>query len=151
MHCYRGYHSDGGQCRIRIYEGKTPADPPIVIATELPKNENTSITNMVEMLAAEVLLAYLPHRKDEALPFVWIEHYVAERYRGEPESLAEVTFANYTPHRIMTFRAERYSLSSPTWKHITRPMLNYMIGGALPVEYATESPFSDAVSPAQKS
>jgi hypothetical protein len=43
IHHYRGYWSEGGKCRIRIYweEGHAP----VVICSQLPDNENTSVTN----------------------------------------------------------------------------------------------------------
>ena len=52
IHCYRGYWSDGGRCRIRIYQEEGRA--PVVICTQLLDNLNTSVTNMAEYLAAEV-------------------------------------------------------------------------------------------------
>jgi hypothetical protein len=53
IHHYRGYWSDGGKCRIRIYREEELA--PVVICSQLPDNDNTSVTNMVEYLAAEVI------------------------------------------------------------------------------------------------
>jgi len=68
VHRYRGYWTDGGRCRIRIYqeEGRSP----VVICSQLQDNENTSVTNMAEYLAAEVMKKHgLP------MPLTWIEHY----------------------------------------------------------------------------
>ena len=68
IHHYRGYWSDGGRCRVSIYQadGQTP----VVICSQLSDNENTSVTNMAEYLAAEVIEEHsLP------TPLVWIEHY----------------------------------------------------------------------------
>ena len=47
---YRGYHTDGGVCRVRIFvgEGKEAGQVPVVIVSELPENTNTSVTNMAE-------------------------------------------------------------------------------------------------------
>jgi hypothetical protein len=53
IHHYRGYWSDGGKCRIRIYQGNGQA--PVVICSQLPDNDNTSVTNMAEYLAAEIM------------------------------------------------------------------------------------------------
>jgi hypothetical protein len=44
IHRYRGYWSEGGKCRIRIYQGDGRA--PVVICSELPDNHNTSVTNI---------------------------------------------------------------------------------------------------------
>jgi hypothetical protein len=69
VHHYRGYWSDGGRCRIRIYREEGHA--PVVICSQLQDNENTSVTNMAEYLAAEVIKERsLPHTPDmdRALP-----------------------------------------------------------------------------------
>src|SRR6266581_6621099 len=75
VHQYRGYHSDGAVCRIEVYT----ADglPPLVVATELPENDNTSVTNLAEYLAAEVLERYLTAElvAGHEPPFIWVEHY----------------------------------------------------------------------------
>ncbi len=57
VHEYRGYWSDGGKCRIRIYRGG--GQLPVVVCSQLP--DNTSVNNMVGYLAAEVV-----EGKDEA-------------------------------------------------------------------------------------
>jgi hypothetical protein len=59
VHYYRGYWSEGGKCRIRIYreEGRSP----MVICSQLQDNDNTSVTNMAEYLAAEIIEAYSLH------------------------------------------------------------------------------------------
>jgi hypothetical protein len=44
-HTYHGFWAPGAVCRIRIY--RPPGFPPVVVATEVPENENTSITNVV--------------------------------------------------------------------------------------------------------
>jgi hypothetical protein len=72
IHHYRGYWSDGGKCRIRIYREEGLA--PVVICSQLPDNDNTSVTNMVEYLAAEVI-------KEHGLPtpLVWVEHFPEQK------------------------------------------------------------------------
>lgn len=37
---FRGMFTDGGVCRVRIFEAAEL--PPIVVLTELPENENTA-------------------------------------------------------------------------------------------------------------
>src|SRR5688572_29414 len=67
VHYYRGYWSEGGKCRIRIYH--EDRHTPVVVCSELPDNDNTFVTNMAEYLAAEVMEKHkLP------TPLVWIEH-----------------------------------------------------------------------------
>jgi hypothetical protein len=53
---YRGYWSDGGKCRIRIYGDDGQA--PVIICSQLPDNRNTSIANIVEYLAVEVIVKH---------------------------------------------------------------------------------------------
>jgi hypothetical protein len=53
IHHYRGYWSDGGKCRISIFREDGLA--PVVICSQLPDNENTSVTNMAEYLGAEII------------------------------------------------------------------------------------------------
>ena len=68
IHHYRGCWSEGGRCRIRIY--REDGQAPVVICSQLPDNDNTSVTNMAEYLVAEVI-------EEHALPtpLVWVEHY----------------------------------------------------------------------------
>jgi hypothetical protein len=75
-HVYRGYSAPGAVCRIRIFDGV--GGIPVVIASELDENNNTSITNLAEYVAAEVLLEYLSQRIGQDEPFIWIEHYSGE-------------------------------------------------------------------------
>ena len=46
IHYYRGYWSNRGKCRIRIYQ--EDGQVPMVICSQLPDNDNTSVTNMAE-------------------------------------------------------------------------------------------------------
>jgi hypothetical protein len=84
IHHYRGYWSDGGKCRIRIYQGDGQA--PVVACSQLPDNPNTSVTNMAEYLAAEVIEEHqLP------TPLKWIEHY--PEHKGEIGEYSLVRFS----------------------------------------------------------
>ncbi len=51
-----------GMCRVRVLESETGT--PVLLITELNENHSTSVTNMIEVLAAELLAKYLPHRFD---------------------------------------------------------------------------------------
>ena len=68
---------------MRIYQGGGLL--PTIVLSELPKNANTSVTNLVEYLAAEVVAAYLPEAFEALEPPV-----VAEREPGHGDGrLAE--------------------------------------------------------------
>jgi hypothetical protein len=110
IHQYRGYWSDGGKCRIRIYreEGRSP----VVICSQLQDNENTSVTNMVEYLAAEVIEEYsLP------TPLVWVEHY--PEHEGEIGEYSLVRFSNWNLRKICLGGVWRYKVGSPKWSPLT--------------------------------
>ena len=75
IYYYRGYWSDGGKCRIRIYQ--EDRHTPVIICSQLPDNYNTSVTNMAEYLAAEMLREH-----SLATPLIWVEHYPRARRRN---------------------------------------------------------------------
>jgi hypothetical protein len=106
VHHYRGYWSDGGKCRIRIYW--THSDEPVVICSQLPENKNTSVTNMAEYLAAEVI-----QRHELDTPLTWIEHYPAHRGRLGEYSL--VRFSSWERRRAHLGGVWRCRVGSPRW------------------------------------
>jgi hypothetical protein len=85
VHHNRGYWSDGGKCRIRIYQedGRTP----VVVCSQLPDNDNASVTNMAEYLAAEVI-----EEHGLQTPLTWIEHYT--EHEGEIGEYSLVRLSN---------------------------------------------------------
>ena len=130
-HIYHGIYLPGGVCRIRVYR---PAGfPPVVIATELPENDSTSITNLAEQLAAEVLEAYLPDRAGEDRPFVWIEHYPRQASGGVRlvESFDLVTFSDYRPRQELRAGRWRVCIGEPAWRRLSRAQVELMIGEPL--------------------
>src|SRR5215211_1815337 len=65
-----------GKCRVRILMREE--DPqPVMVLTELNDNESTSVTNMVEVLAAELIATHFPVRFEAVGedPVTLIEHY----------------------------------------------------------------------------
>ena len=60
-----------GLTEVGAASGSTEDGPaPVVVSSQLPDNENTSVTNMAECRAAEVIEQHgLP------TPLMWIEHY----------------------------------------------------------------------------
>jgi hypothetical protein len=106
IHRYRGYWSDGGKCRIRIYHEDGRA--PVVICTQLPDNDNTSVTNMAEYLAAEVIEEHsLP------TPLTWIEHY--PEHAGEIGEYSLVRFSSWELTEMCLGGVWRCRIGSPRW------------------------------------
>jgi hypothetical protein len=106
IHRYRGYWSDGGRCRIRIYH--EDGCPPVVICSQLPDNLNTSVTNMAEYLAAEIIEEHsLP------TPLTWIEHY--PEHEGEIGEYSLVRFSSWEFTEMCLGGVWRCRLGSPRW------------------------------------
>lgn len=127
---YHGFWNTGGLCRIRVYEEQ--GQKPVVICSQLPNNDNTSVTNVVEYLAAEIVEEFLPDLPDSAVPFLWVQHYPPESlpdYVSERFSL--VTFSSYQAVTKRTGRPnlpERLTLGEPTWEEISHRKVNELIG-----------------------
>jgi hypothetical protein len=103
IHPYRSYWSDGRKCRIRIYRGERRV--PVVICSQLTDNDNTSVTNMVEYLAAEVIREHnLP------TPLVWVEHY--------PQHAGEILKVLYDPLCL------RCHFNTTLYAHLMQVLLN---------------------------
>jgi hypothetical protein len=110
IHHYRGYWSGGGKCHIRIY--REDGQAPVVICSQLLDNENTSVTNMVEYLAAEVIEEHkLP------TPLVWIEHY--PEHEGEVGEYSLVRFSSWELEEACLGGVWRHRLGSPSWSHLS--------------------------------
>ena len=111
IHRYGGYWSEGGRCRIRIYreEGREP----VVVCSQLADNANTSVTNMAEYLAAEVIEEHrLP------VPVTWIEHY--PEHAGEVGEWSLVTFSSWEKEEVCLGGAWRHRIGSPRWSRLSR-------------------------------
>jgi hypothetical protein len=120
IHFYRGYWSEGGMCRLRIY--REDGQPPVVICSQLPDNDNTSVTNMAEYLAAEVMEEYkLP------TPLVWIEHY--PEHKGKIGEYSLVRFSSWEPTEVCLGSVWRYRMGSPKWSHLPSDAVNDLLEG----------------------
>jgi len=124
-HTYDGIGNREGVCRIRIYE--LPEFVPIVLCSTLAKNDGTSITNLAEHIAAEVLTRFFRDRLERSdEPTIWIEYY---SLRESPfELLHRVTFSRYTPAVVPGPRVWRTRLGDPQWHCITREKIEELIG-----------------------
>ncbi len=126
VHRYRGYWDDGGVCGIRIYEAGDRE--PVVICSELPENTNTSITNMAEYIAAEVIVEHgLP------TPLTWIEHYPrdeSQQRAGLKEEWDLVAFSDYEVREAYGSSGSRVRIGTPEWKPLSRALVEEMADDA---------------------
>jgi hypothetical protein len=116
VHAYNGFWGSTGHCGLQIFPGRDGI--PVVILTELPSNDSTSVTNLIESLAAEVLEKYLPHRLGQTPPFHCIEHYPETRDRGE--TFDQVGFELNFPERHPSTLRVDLSGSTPSASTQTR-------------------------------
>ena len=105
IHHYRGYWSDGGRCRIRIYREERRA--PVVICSQLPDNDNTSVTNMAEYLAAEVT-----EKHSLPTPLTWIEHY--PEHEGEIGEYSLMKFSRWEVRKVILGGTRRIRVGTPS-------------------------------------
>jgi hypothetical protein len=120
-----------GRCRVRILDRQ--ALPPILVLTELNDNPSTSVTNLAEVLVAELIARYMPHRfevVDEDPAFV-IEHYEPMQdgrgRRGKP-TYDRVLFTSWVPRKVWLGGRERLSLSEPDWRHLPDHEVRALLG-----------------------
>ena len=115
---YIGFHGCEAKCDIEVYRTPRVAGIPpetLVVATELPDNHGTSITNAAEDLATAVC------RVLEVSPqgFHWIEHYPDRGSRHQPiaESWDRVYFG-------FDWREGRFV--KPRWRHANLETVNVL-------------------------
>jgi hypothetical protein len=100
----------GGRCRIRIYLPEDEQDAPVVICSELPNNEGSSITYSADQIAADVI-----HYHRLAVPPVWIEHYPREATDGHSETFELVVFSSYEVKERAPYLGEtKLTVGEPT-------------------------------------
>jgi len=133
VHRFRGVwdQEPEGICRLRIFQesGRTP----VIVCTELDENPSmTSVTNLAEILAAEVIAQYFPARFEELEPVVWIEHYPGfeDQRRGtrQPPQFDRVGFASWSPRRVWLGGQARLSLGEPDWRPLPIHEVVQLIG-----------------------
>jgi hypothetical protein len=118
VHRYRGYWSDGGRCRIRIYREDDRA--PVVICSQLPDIDNTSVTNMAEYLAAEVIWEHsLP------TPLTWIEHY--PEHEGQIGEYSLVRFSDWEREEVCLGCIRRLRIGAPSWSHLRPEEVEFLL------------------------
>ena len=74
---------------MRVYLPEDEQDAPVVICSELPNNEGSSVTYCANQIAAEVI------RYQKLSAPVWIEHYPKEATDGASETFELVVFSSY--------------------------------------------------------
>ncbi|MDP9437626.1 MAG: hypothetical protein M3P49_02615 [Actinomycetota bacterium] len=113
---------------MRVYEPDEPErDAHVVVASEMPGNSGTSITNGAEVVAAEIAHAYrLP------TPLVYIEHYPPSSTDESAETFDLVVFASWEQRQIARVPGELVrEIGPPEWRRIDRRSVEILVGQAL--------------------
>jgi hypothetical protein len=100
-----------------------------VLCSQLPDNHNTSITNMAEYIAAEIIEEHdLPtplEEHDLPTPLVWVEHY--PEHEGEIGEYSLMTFSDWELEEVSLGGIWRLRVGVPSWSPAPR-------GGGVPRE-----------------
>jgi hypothetical protein len=113
----------GGRCRIPVYLPEEERDAPVVICSELPSNEGSSVTHSAHQIAAEVI-RYHKH----GVPPVWVEHYPKEAPDGHSETFELVVFSSYEVKERAPYLGEtRLTIGEPTWKSLDRKAVEALV------------------------
>ena len=109
---------------MRVYLPEDQRDAPVVICSELPNNEGSSVTYSANQLAAEVIRYH-----KLALPPVWVEHYPKEATDGTSETFELVEFSSYEVKERAPYLGEtRLTLGEPVWKTLERESVETLVG-----------------------
>ena len=112
----------GGRCRVRIYLPEDEQDAPVVICSELPSNDGSSVTYSAHQIAAEVIRY---HRLSAP---VWIEHYPKETTNGASETFELIVFSSYEIRERAPYLGDtRSTIGEPTWKPLDRETVEVLV------------------------
>jgi hypothetical protein len=111
---------------MRIYLPDDEGDAPVVLCSELPSNEGSSVTYSAHQIAAEVI------RYHKLSMPVWIEHYPKEAKDGASEAFELVVFSSYqVTERAPSLGEARLTIGGPTWKSLDRETVEALVGQAV--------------------
>jgi hypothetical protein len=128
---FKGHWGYTSRCHIRVWRGRGTLS--VVMATELPDNPGTSITNAAERLAAEVWERVLSDAREG---FIWIQRYPAGRGASpgsvlDDEKLDQVSLVlGEKRDGVQELELDR---SSHPWRRVTRAEVEGMLGQSLPM------------------
>jgi hypothetical protein len=109
---------------VRLYLSEDEQDAPVVICSELPSNEGSSVTYSAHQIAAEVIR----YHKLASQP-VWVEHYPKEATDGHSETFELVVFSSYEVKERAPYLGEtRLTIGEPVWKTLDRESVVALVG-----------------------
>jgi hypothetical protein len=124
---YSGYFGCASKCHLRwIRCIKGGQGKVVVIASELPDNPGTSVTNSAERLAAEVCRCF----GIDPVELIFVEHYPATLNRRH--SLHDRLHGERFD--LVSFQIEGGTFRKPQWIPVKKELVEALIGQALPQE-----------------
>ena len=105
----------------------------MLVVTEVRDNPNTSVTNMIDYLAAELIQKHFPRRFEVAdeHPAIVFEHYEpvqGRRLRERRHGYDRVTFDSWAPRIERTTGVGRLLLGTPAWRFTPAREVALLIG-----------------------
>jgi hypothetical protein len=105
---------------------------PVIVIGELPQNRSTTVTNLAEYLAPDLIQRHFPHRFVELPPANFLEHYVEERTpqgrRGRKAPWDRLSFHSWEPRRVWLSGQERLAFGDPHWEHLPEHEVEALLG-----------------------
>ena len=131
LHHFRGMWDTEPEavCWVRVFE--EPGQTPVIVMGEHPDNPSTSVTNMAELLAAELIQKHFPRRFDHDPPAILLEHYPTEYHRGRvarKPTWDRLSFHSWAPRRVWLGGQERLAFGEPEWRSLPDHDVAALIG-----------------------
>lgn len=132
LHAFRGMWDRDPEaiCWVRVFE--EAGQIPVIVMSEHPQNPSTSVTNMAELLAAELIQAHFPQRFDYTPPAILLEHYPTEHTpQGRIAHKAtwdRLSFHSWAPRRVWLGGQERLAFGDPHWEHLPEHDVERLLG-----------------------
>lgn len=126
IHQSRGYRVGVGCCWVRIYMGE-PGDSPVILCSDLPREQYFEISENAGCLAAEVIKECFPESLPNLpRPLLWIEHHPARRHG--PGKFYLLTFPNYRPRPANAGFIRRFTIGTPVREPLTPEEVEILTG-----------------------
>ena len=114
---YKGIGGCDCKCGIEIHKN-------LGIATDIPENEGTAVTNWAEHLATQICKEF----QIEPSQLIWIEHYLERGMHGErDESWDLAVFKLKEKTEFVSGKMTVSTFSAPVWHHLDKETVQGLI------------------------
>ena len=117
-------------CWVRVFEDE--GQTPVIVMAEHPGNPSSSVTNMAELLAAELIQKHFPQRFDYEPPAIFLEHYPRELHTSGRTAMKptwdRLSFHSWAPRRVWLGGQERLAFGEPEWRSMPEHEVEALLG-----------------------